>query len=181
MDYWGIVMNTWEKIKVMQAYVEGKQIQIKINNEWDNIDDPTWSWSNYSYRIKPEKKIIDLSVVIKSGIDCVFLNPVQFTSGYKFYDKLSCIGNDSIEGLFYKDSQGRSFRYCSIRQNQWFAWLGGERPLPEGLNVQVIDRNGSNKSGEPVEFDWKYKGTHIDIIAFKVLGVADGYKYEWEE
>ena len=45
---------TADYIKVMQAYVEGKQIQYKDDEVWIDIDDPDWDWHNWKYRIKPE-------------------------------------------------------------------------------------------------------------------------------
>ena len=45
---------TADYIKVMQAYVEGKQIQYKDDEVWIDIDDPDWDWHNCEYRIKPE-------------------------------------------------------------------------------------------------------------------------------
>ena len=45
---------TADYIKVMQAYVEGKQIQYKDDEVWIDIDDPDWDWHNWKYRVKPE-------------------------------------------------------------------------------------------------------------------------------
>ena len=45
---------TADYIKVMQAYVEGKQIQYKDDEVWIDIDDPDWDWHSWEYRIKPE-------------------------------------------------------------------------------------------------------------------------------
>ena len=45
---------TADYIKVMQAYVEGKQIQYKDDEVWIDIDDPDWDWHNWEYRVKPE-------------------------------------------------------------------------------------------------------------------------------
>jgi len=48
------------KIKIMQAALDGKEIECIILNEKDawevirNIDDITWDWLNEDYRIKPE-------------------------------------------------------------------------------------------------------------------------------
>ena len=47
---------TEDYIKVMQAYVEGKQIQYDDYGIWIDIDDPDWDWHNCDYRIKPETK-----------------------------------------------------------------------------------------------------------------------------
>ena len=46
-------------INVMQAYQEGKQIQIydKMHKQWVD-DEPNWNWSLHDYRIKPELKFI---------------------------------------------------------------------------------------------------------------------------
>ena len=46
--------DTADCIKVMQAYVEGKQIQYKDDEVWIDIDDPDWDWHNWEYRVKPE-------------------------------------------------------------------------------------------------------------------------------
>ena len=46
-----------EQINIMQAYVDGKQIQCKIDESigWVSIPKPNWS-KDYEYRIKPESK-----------------------------------------------------------------------------------------------------------------------------
>ena len=41
-------------IKVMQAYVEGKQIQYKDDEVWIDIKYPDWDWHNWEFRVKPE-------------------------------------------------------------------------------------------------------------------------------
>ena len=51
---------TADCIKVMQAYVEGKQIQYKDDEVWINIENPDWDWHNWEYRIKPEFKDGDI-------------------------------------------------------------------------------------------------------------------------
>ena len=45
---------TADCIKVMQAYVEGKQIQYKDDEVWIDIEDPDWDWHNWEYRVNPE-------------------------------------------------------------------------------------------------------------------------------
>lgn len=46
--------ETKEAIKVMQAYCDGKEIQIKVNGEWESTESPNWSFRFDEYRIKPE-------------------------------------------------------------------------------------------------------------------------------
>jgi hypothetical protein len=56
------IEETKEAIKVMQAFVDGKKIEITNNstepNTWTDFydDSPTWNWYVFSYRIKPEPK-----------------------------------------------------------------------------------------------------------------------------
>ena len=59
-------MTTKEKIEVMQAFEDGKTIQIISENKknWnnamefnrDNQKEPDWNWANFQYRVKPEWK-----------------------------------------------------------------------------------------------------------------------------
>ncbi len=48
--------ETADCIKVMQAYVEGKQIQYvdSETEDWTDIESPTWNWDLYDYRIMPK-------------------------------------------------------------------------------------------------------------------------------
>lgn len=50
--------DTKRKIAVMQAYVDGKQIQVKACgvSEWrDCTLEPDWDWVSGDYRVKPEE------------------------------------------------------------------------------------------------------------------------------
>ena len=54
-------MTTKEKIEVMQAYAEGKKIQVREigAKDWSNWGlslEPDWNWCSCDYRIKPESK-----------------------------------------------------------------------------------------------------------------------------
>jgi len=55
-------MNTQEKIKIMQAFVDGKVIQVTARGgDWvdmSQLDNPGWNWHGCTYRIKPESKVI---------------------------------------------------------------------------------------------------------------------------
>lgn len=55
-------MTTKEKIKVMQAFIDGKQIQCMPKNgtDWHNVivPDPTWDWERWDFRVKPELEYI---------------------------------------------------------------------------------------------------------------------------
>lgn len=48
--------ETKERIAVMQAYVDGKQIQLQLpDGKWGEIPNPDWC-TNANYRVKPEPK-----------------------------------------------------------------------------------------------------------------------------
>ena len=50
------IEETKERIAVMQAYVDGKQIQIQLpDGKWAEIPNPDWC-TNANYRVKPEPK-----------------------------------------------------------------------------------------------------------------------------
>ena len=54
-------MNTEEMIKVMQAYEDGKTIEVRCLELFDREDtysyasSPAWNWLSYEYRVKPVK------------------------------------------------------------------------------------------------------------------------------
>lgn len=45
--------ETKERIKVMQAYVDGKDVEVLNTDEWELVSNPSWSPAT-KYRIKPE-------------------------------------------------------------------------------------------------------------------------------
>ncbi len=55
-------MTTKEKIAVMQAWLNGKSIQVKSiasDEVWYDVEnEPSWDWLTREYRIKPEKTSI---------------------------------------------------------------------------------------------------------------------------
>ena len=48
------IEQTKEAIRIMQAYVDGKEVEFKwMSKGWNSNDKPEWNWSAYDYRIKP--------------------------------------------------------------------------------------------------------------------------------
>lgn len=45
--------QTIEAIKVMQAFVDGKEVQSMYDGKWSTVHVPRWSWDDTKYRIKP--------------------------------------------------------------------------------------------------------------------------------
>lgn len=61
-------MTTAEKIKVMQAFVDGKLIQSNSHmglwEDWnrEGCGEPNWCWGSIDYRVKPEPMEIEVWV-----------------------------------------------------------------------------------------------------------------------
>lgn len=144
-------------------------------------------------RIKEESKIIDMSVAIKSGVDCEFSERRDFHPGSPLWIgalKADCSEDTGPAGAApYKskhtgnyDTSGHT--YCRIRENHIHYWGGGEFPLPAGLEVKLHYRIGDPVTcTNYVKRNWKSTGNAGcgDIIGFEVLGVADGYVYSKEQ
>ena len=46
--------ETIEAITVMEAFVDGKEVEFKWGSmDWNSTDKPEWNWSAYDYRINP--------------------------------------------------------------------------------------------------------------------------------
>tara|TARA_R110002153_G_scaffold174171_1_gene327345 strand:- start:166 stop:711 length:546 start_codon:yes stop_codon:yes gene_type:complete len=139
---------------------------------------PHMGCSKDVWRIKPTKKVIDLSVLIDSQIDCEFKDDNE--AGI-FISKLSRQGDPSMNYRYY-DGDGDTWESCQPRMNHIHAWQGGECPLPEGFRVQVWWRGGLFEVRQGDLFQWGIqKNSSRDIIAFEVLGLADGYVMPWEQ
>lgn len=56
-------MTTKEMIEVMQAYEDGKQIQVapKNDEDWGDISRPYWNWIANDYRIKPKEEPVRMT------------------------------------------------------------------------------------------------------------------------
>ena len=177
MDREGIAKH-WDLVK---AFKNGADIQFRLNSSepWVCSVIPIFAFES-EYRIKPEMKVVDLGVLIKSGIDCEF-------SSQSF--KEPAIGllrwaNNSK----YMSTKGVSFSKVRPRMNHLHAWAGGSCPLPEGFTVEVMLATGKWSemgSVSATRFEWGHciytQSRSSEIIGFRVRGLVDGYCYPWEE
>lgn len=54
-------MNTADKIKVMQAYLEGEEIEFRRNDEGEwKTGEPAWNWVSCNYRVKERDYSLDI-------------------------------------------------------------------------------------------------------------------------
>ena len=166
-----------------QKVADGGEAQLKIDEEWANlfVGGPSLGSSNAKWRIKPTKKVIDLSVLIDSQIDCEFKDDISNRTNI---GKLLEITNDDSYPYTTGNSRADEYEQCQPRMNHVHAWQGGECPLPEGFRVKVWFRNTLYAPADRLATSisrWCHDGDLYDIIAFEVLGVADGYVMPWEQ
>ena len=168
-----------ELVAFYQKVADGGEIEFNYVRLWQAISEgPTLGSSTDNWRIKPTNKVIDLSVLIESGIDCEFSDK---TSERTTIGKL--LGVTDVEGYPYKTGNSRADEYeqCSPRQDHIHAWQGGECPLPEGFLIALQFRGDSYMiTTNYIDINWTHEGEALDIIAFEVLGLADGYVMPWE-
>lgn len=75
-------------IAVLQAYKEGKTIEVRLQGSqyWTEIPDPIWNFLSYDYRVKPEhhyrpfKSAEEVMEAIKEHGDWVRLNITDWIS-----------------------------------------------------------------------------------------------------
>lgn len=60
-------MKTKEMIAVMQAFIDGEEIQCKrlgsSESDWFNYSNgnkPAWNWSDFEYRVKPRSRYLNV-------------------------------------------------------------------------------------------------------------------------
>ena len=159
-----------------------------LSNITPNLD----RW--YAEWHKPTKKVIDLSVLIDSQIDCEFQSR---STAYWVVGKLRHQVSCSKRPTYHIHRENQGFAKCQPRMDHIHAWRGGECPLPEGFEVLVVRRDESQSGVMNVEsVNWNHvdrRPRHIcegmsvsnsggaDIMAFEVLGLADGYVMPWEQ
>lgn len=148
----------------------------KPTNTYPNLNSDLSLWRVAK---PPAKKIIDLSVCIESDID------MEFSDVSIFWKINKLIDINSKADRKYIDDCSNAYHLCRVRGNHWHSWGGGKCPLPEGLKVHVqIRKGGVIPFDSTCNVNWKYHDelmTDYDVIAFRVLGVDDGWRYEWQK
>ena len=152
-----------------QKVADGSEVEyLGAKRLWQrNLMGPDMHTEKRLWRIKPTQKVIDLSVLIESGIDCEFKDSDE--TGL-FISKLSRQSGPSEEYRYY-DGEDTSWDECQPRMNHKHAWDGGECPLPEGFRVKVWFRNTLYAPADRLatSIRWCHDGDLDDIIAFEVL------------
>nr|DAO50093.1 MAG TPA: hypothetical protein [Caudoviricetes sp.] len=116
-----------ECIKVMQAYVEGKQKQYvdSETEDWADIESPIWNWDTYDYRIKPEPEYRPFKNADECWQEMLKHQPfgwVKRKCNKPSYELLACISenNENNEAPVCFASYGSVDRGVVIRSSSRF-------------------------------------------------------------
>ena len=151
-----------------QKVADGGEAQLKIDGEWSNlfVGGPAIGSSKDVWRIKPAKKVIDLSVLIESGIDCEFSEGISW-----FFSTLKHYSNG-----VYMDVTSTVWDNCRPRMNHKHAWLHNNCPI-QGFVVRAwVDKEDFltvHTSSNSI--DWS------KIMYVEFLEVEHGYVMPWEQ
>ena len=177
---WGVISDTSysNSYPVVVDFINNDKYSFDLSGKQHSTNLlPSLYWEEQ--KMNPDTKrltIIDLAQMRGSDIDMEFVDE----DGGLIIGPLSRIH----KGLFYTSihsiaTHTRScFKNCRVRESHWHSWSGGDCPLPEGLDVEVRLRNEQTCSPDHDDEGWSHEFYEFhDIIAFKVLGVKEGYTY----
>lgn len=75
-------MTPQKMIDVIQAYKDGKHIQVKLGTGWTAVDYPSWDFHLLTYRIAPKQSKIYHKYLIKDH------SKNHFYESYAFYENI---------------------------------------------------------------------------------------------
>ena len=93
--------ETENAIKVMQAYVDGKQIEycIRKDKKWELCGDPLFNWSTFSYRISENPQYRPFQNPLECLQEMQKHQPVGWIKYRDIYKCITSIGEDSVDAL----------------------------------------------------------------------------------
>ena len=99
-------------LPIMQAFAEGKTLQYRVNkenNEWKDIDNPTFNDAPSEYRIKPEPKYRPFKDNEECWGEMMKHQPVGWV---KHHNTICIIQGVLYNGIIYFNMQGlRSLKF----------------------------------------------------------------------
>lgn len=102
--------TTKEMIDVMQAYLDGEQIEESIDQKVWFTCEPIWNWAKNDYRVKPKTKYVPFETADE------FLE-VQRKHSRVLFDvknRIFCNGFVNKDGMFCATYK-HSFKICSLK------------------------------------------------------------------
>lgn len=114
-------MSTEEKIEIMQAYLDGKTIQVENEDGWVDIKDhePLWTWQTNRYRIKPSARPYTMAEMNKAALK---------HGGYIYQQEESVwlVGGIRVNGVISSDDS-TYFTYNELAELD-YRWLDDDSP-----------------------------------------------------
>ena len=124
--------ETKKRIKVMQAFVDGKDVEVLNTDKWELVSNPSWS-PDTKYRIKPEsyRPFDNAKECIEEMKKHEPFGWVKYKPG--FGDKCSSITEVSISSIRLGVT-----RFCTKEMFQHITFLDGS---PFGVKVEDNEDN----------------------------------------
>ena len=99
-----------EAAKVMEAYANGKKIQyLDEYNKWIDATNPSFNWSNYIFRIKPEPKYRPFKTQEECWNEMLKHQPFGWVKDEYKYVHIVCVHKNEIEFSPDEDDNGTLF------------------------------------------------------------------------
>jgi hypothetical protein len=123
---------------------------------------------------QPQKKVIDMSPMIRSGLLCSFSDPSIVSN--------NCISQ--LKGFYglYVTGDEKARKICTPLLNHWYASDNGwnKCPIPEGFEIYYRNHDDSEAYYSDDSDRW---GDEVwsNIIMFKIIRKLDDYIYPWEQ
>lgn len=122
--------ETLDCIKVMQAYCDGAEIEIRSKRVLEDIweaQEPNWNWSEFNYRIKPTSKMrpwkaeevpLDAWFCTKRDPkECFKLTRFNTTSGYiTNTDDDGWSLTEALDNLMHSLDGGKTWLPCGVKE-----------------------------------------------------------------
>mgnify|MGYP003642493705 CR=1 FL=1 len=155
-----------------QKVADGGEIEFRAIGveDWEVAYTCPTLGSPKQWRIKPAKKVIDLSLLVNSQIDCEFSDEGDTSWSVGTLSNIHARGEYS-----YTCEQFNEWVYCRPRMNHKHAWDGGDCPI-EGFVVRAwLDKEDFVTIHTSDNFiNWN------DFVYIEFLEVEHGYVMPWE-
>lgn len=122
--------NILEKIKVMQEFANGGEVEwsFKDDGDWNDGDDPVWDWVLYDYRIKEKPKHRDPTKGFEIGdlVQCkyrgiVAVHPMDITNQSALRQTCKLLEfDDPILGRLRVLQKGEPLEICGQKALIWY-------------------------------------------------------------
>ena len=163
-----------------QKVADGGEAEFRVNSTakgWEKSDLVSPSLCSYrqDWRIKPAKKVIDLSVLVKSDIDCEFRDDISERTNI---GNLLGITNADLDMYPYTtgNSADKHYGQCQPRMKHKHPWLHNNCPI-EGFVVRAWDAKEDflTVHTSSNNIDWS------KIMYVEFLEIEHGYVMPWEQ